>query len=103
MKNRNMVGLKSCNILLIFGTAIVGLLSLEPSQMVWASIVEGSNTSNSNQERGGGCNEDGCLEAIGHINEAKSSLQNGDTEGAQRHLDLAKQALSCSPPYTTGC
>ena len=38
-------------------------------------------SSNSNQQ------------AIDHINQAQSAMQNGDTEGAQGHLDLAKQAL----------
>jgi hypothetical protein len=42
-------------------------------------------SSNSNQQ------------AIDHINQAQSSLQNGDTEGAQTNLDLAKKALGCSP------
>ncbi|MGH9986545.1 MAG: hypothetical protein ACRD8W_21595 [Nitrososphaeraceae archaeon] len=31
--------------------------------------------------------------AIGHINEAQAALQNGDTEGANNHLELAKQSL----------
>jgi hypothetical protein len=37
-------------------------------------------------------------QAINHINQAQSSLQNGDTEGAQMHMDLAKKALTpCNP------
>lgn len=32
-------------------------------------------------------------EAVGHINQAQSALQNGDTEGANNHLELAKQGL----------
>lgn len=117
MKNKSMVSLlKSWNILLIFGTTAVGLLALPSSQMVSASVVSGSNTSNSNQGAAEGCNpitdprcntenpsssssgaSNSNQEAIGHINEAQSALQNGDTEGAQGHLDLAKQALGCSP------
>lgn len=30
---------------------------------------------------------------IVHINEAQSALQNGDTESANNHLELAKQSL----------
>ncbi|MDN5866644.1 MAG: YfdX family protein [Candidatus Nitrosocosmicus sp.] len=91
------------SILLIFGTTIGGLLALGPSQIVWASIVEGSNTSNFSQEGAGGCNPYDCQEAVNHINEAKSSLQNGDTEGAQKHLDLAKQSLGCNPITDPRC
>ena len=36
-------------------------------------------------------------DAVDHINEAQSALENGDTAKAQMHLDLAKQALSCNP------
>jgi hypothetical protein len=55
--------------------------------MLSASVEEetsGPNASNPNQE------------VIDHINDAQSALQNGDTEGAQRHLDAAKEALGCS-------
>jgi hypothetical protein len=89
MKNKRMVSLKSWNILLIFGTT-VGLLALPSSQMVSASY-EGSNASNSNQE------------AIDHINQAQSALQNGDTEGAQMHMDSAKQALGCNKIIDPNC
>jgi hypothetical protein len=34
-------------------------------------------------------------QAINHINQAQSALQNGDTAGAQSHLDSAKQSLHC--------
>jgi hypothetical protein len=112
-----MIGLQSRNILLIFGTTVVALLVPTSSQMQMVSAsVEGSapgaNTSNSNQGAAEGCtpmdprcgpqdqpNSSGASnpnqEAADHINEAKSALQNGDTEGAQRHLDLAHQALGC--------
>jgi hypothetical protein len=30
---------------------------------------------------------------LGHINSAQQALQNGDTEGANNHLELAKQSL----------
>lgn len=45
------------------------LLALASSHIVSASVA-GSNASNSNQN------------AIDHINQAQSALQNGDTEGA---------------------
>jgi hypothetical protein len=117
MKNKSMIGLQSRNIVLIFGTTVVALLVSTSSQMQMVSAsVEGSalgsNTSNSNQGAAEGCtpmdprcgpqdqpNSSGASnpnqEAADHINEAKSALQNGDTEGAQRHLDLAHQALGC--------
>jgi hypothetical protein len=50
------------------------------------SSGSGGSSSNPNQE------------AINHINQAQSALQNGDTEGAQQYLDLAKKALTpCNP------
>lgn len=127
MKNKSMVSLKSWNILLIFGTTVVGLLLALASsqmQMVSASVESGSNTSNSNQGAAEGCNpitdprcntenlnssssgaSNSNQQAIDHINQAQSAMQNGDTEGAQRHLDLAKQALggSCSPYQSPPC
>jgi hypothetical protein len=37
------------------------------------------------------CEEDPmCGQAIDHINQAQSALQNGDTQGAHGHLDLVK-------------
>jgi hypothetical protein len=117
MKNKSVIGLQSRNILLIFGMTVVALLVPTSSQMQMVSAsVEGSapgaNTSNSNQGAAEGCtpmdprcgpqdqpNSSGASnpnqEVADHINEAKSALQNGDTEGAQRHLDLAHQALGC--------
>jgi len=88
MINKSMTCLQSRkNILLIFGITTVALLvSTSSSQMISASVEgssPGSNASNLSQE------------VADHINEAKSALQNGDTEGAQRHLDLAHQALGC--------
>jgi hypothetical protein len=87
MNNKRMLDLRLGNIFIILGTAF-GLLVLVSSQMLSASIpgdASGPNASNPNQE------------AANHINEAKSALQNGDTEGAQRHLDLAHQVLGCDP------
>ena len=116
MKNKSIIGLQSWNILLIFGTTIALLVSTSSQmQMVSASLeggAPGSNTSTSDQGAAEGCtpmdprcgpqdqpNSSGASnpnqEAADHINEAKSALQNGDTEGAQRHLDLAHQALGC--------
>jgi hypothetical protein len=42
-------------------------------------------------------------QAIDHINQAQSSLQNGDTEGAQRNMDLAKNTLGCTPKWPDPC
>jgi hypothetical protein len=51
----------------------------------------------------GGASSDSNQQAIDHINQAQSALQNGDTAGAQMHMDLAKQALGCSPLDPRGC
>jgi hypothetical protein len=70
------------------------VVSTSSSQMISASFQggsPGSNASNLNQE------------VIDHINQAQSALQNGDTEGANGHLDLAKQALGCNPLDPRGC
>jgi hypothetical protein len=86
MKNKSMTDFRLVNILLIFGMTVALVVSTSSSQMISASFQEGSpgsNASNLNQE------------AIDHINQAQSSLQNGDTEGAQRSMDLAKNALHC--------
>jgi hypothetical protein len=125
MKNKSTTDLRLVNMLLIFGTTVVALLVPTSSQlqMVSASVegsAPGANTSNSNQGAAEGCspmdprcgpqdqpNSSGASnpnqEAADHINEAQSALQNGDTEGAQRHLDLAKQALGCNPLDPRGC
>ncbi|MGC2308060.1 MAG: hypothetical protein WA461_06635 [Nitrososphaeraceae archaeon] len=83
MNNKRIPGLRLGNLLIILGTTF-GLLFTVSSQTL-SSQSSDPSTSNPNQE------------AADHINEAKSALQNGDTEGAQRHLDLAHQALGCSP------
>jgi hypothetical protein len=57
--------------------------SQEGSQGTAPASSSSGAPSNSNQQ------------AIDHINQAQSSLQNGDTEGAQRNMDLAKNALHC--------
>jgi hypothetical protein len=116
MKNKSMISLWSVNILLIFGTVVALLVSTSSQiQTVSASLeggAHGANTSNSNQGAAEGCtpmdprcgpqdqpNSSGASnpnqEAADHINEAQSSLQNGDTQGAQMHMDLAHQALGC--------
>ena len=62
--------------------------------MVSASPQTGSpesDASNSSQQ------------AVNHINQAQSALQNGDTAGAQSHLDLAKQALGCNKIIDPNC
>jgi hypothetical protein len=50
-----------------------------------------------------GASSDSNQQAIDHINQAQSALQSGDTAGAQQHMDLAKQALGCSPLDPRGC
>lgn len=96
MKKDNVNGLRLGKILIIFGTAI-GLLAWASPQVVFASISDDdgasvSNSSNPNQE------------AIDHINQAQSALQNGDTEGASMHMDAAKQTLGCDySPYIPNC
>lgn len=80
MNNKRITQLRLGSVLVIFGVA-TGLLVSLSSEVVSASI----SASNPNQE------------AADHINEAKSALRNGDTEGAQKHLDLAHQALGCDP------
>jgi hypothetical protein len=64
-------------------------------------------TNNAGQSQGGsqgtvpdsssssGTSSNANQQAINHINQAQSALQNGDTAGAQSHLDLAKQSLHC--------
>jgi hypothetical protein len=125
-----MIGLQSRKkILLIFGTAVVALLVSTTSQMrmVSASVeggVPGSNTSNSNQGAAEGCSpidprcgledqqnnadvsceEDPmCGQAVNHINQAQSALENGDTEGAKMHMDAAKRALGCNKIIDPNC
>jgi hypothetical protein len=94
MKNKSTTDLRLVNILLIFGMTVALLVSTSSSQMISASVEGGTpvpNTSNSNQQ------------AIDHINQAQSALQNGDTEGANGHLDLAKQALDCNKIIDPNC
>ena len=40
--------------------------------------------------------------AIEHINQAQAALQNGDTETANNHLELAKQSLGKAVPDEQG-
>jgi hypothetical protein len=89
MNNKIIPGLRLGNMLIILGTTL-GLLFAVSSQTLSAQPSD-PNASNPNQE------------AADQINEAQSALQNGDTEGAQRHLDLAKQALGCNPLDPRGC
>jgi hypothetical protein len=104
ISNVMLAGLRLASVLLFIGTAM-GLVGSTWSQMVSATVEEvtpGSNDSSDimrfkqhkdnptqvleNQE-----------EALNHINEAQTALQNGDTQSAQRHLDLAKQTLMFPP------
>jgi predicted lipid-binding transport protein (Tim44 family) len=56
-----------------------------------ASSSSGGSSSNPNQQ------------AIDHINQAQSALENGDTEGAKMHMDAAKQALGCNKIIDPNC
>ena len=73
-------GLRLGKMLIILGTA-VGILASVASPMLITSVEGSAAASNPNQE------------AIDHINQAQSALDNGDTEGARGHLDLAKKSL----------
>lgn len=69
---------------------VIGLLTIMtvPSVMpaaVNASIVPSYHSGDSKFVNGG--------IVINHINEAQEALQNGDTETANNHLELAKQSL----------
>jgi hypothetical protein len=109
MKNKSTTDLRLVNILLIFGMSLALLVSTSSSQTISASFQGGSpgpNNSNSNQSAGSsssGASSNPNQQAIDHINQAQSSLQNGDTEGAQRNMDLAKNALGCTPKWPDPC
>ena len=76
----------------------IGILSavmVLPSVMTAskASIENNSNVSNGFNIPSGSSTHFPVGSAIEHINNAQSALQNGDTEGANNHLELAKQSL----------
>jgi hypothetical protein len=115
-KNIRMISPPSKWLLVTFtfiATAIItGLSTSLPAQVISASIEEVNSGSNDSEDIMKfkqhkdnptqipiGTQE----EAINHINQAQSALQNGDTAGAQSHLDLAKQAVGCSPLDPRGC
>ena len=115
-KNIKMISPPSKWLLVTFtfiATAIItGLSTSLPAQVISASVEEVNSGSNDSEDimrfkqhkdnptQGSiGTQE----EAINHINQAQSALQNGDTAGAQSHLDLAKQALGCNPLDPRGC
>lgn len=99
------------------------VVSTPPSQMIPASVEASTsvpNTSNSNQGAAEGCtpidprcgpqdqpNSSGASnlnqQAINHINQAQSALENGDTEAAKTHMDAAKQALGCNKTIDPNC
>ena len=104
-----MAGLRIGNMLIIVGIG-AGLLGSTWSHMVLATIEGGTSGSNSSDVMRFKQHKDNPTqtpinpeEAVDHINDAQSALQNGDTEGAQKHLDLAKQALGCNPLDPRGC
>lgn len=93
-------GLRLENMLIFIGIAIA-ILGSAWSQLVFATVdtlTSGSNDSSDimkfKQHKDNPTQIPiGQEEAVNHINEAQAALQNGDIESAQRHLDLAKQAL----------
>ena len=87
MNNKMVAGLRLSNILIVLGTA-VGILTSVASTMLTTPVEAQSNP---NQE------------AIDHITEAQSALDNGDTEGAKGHLDLAKKSLDCDRAIDPNC
>jgi hypothetical protein len=127
MKNKGMIGLQSRNILLIFVTTVIALLVSTSSQMQMVSAsVEGLQNNaditckeypplcNAGQSQGGsqgntsdssssGASSNPNQQAIDHINQAQSALENGDTEGAKMHMDAAKQALGCNKIIDPNC
>ena len=115
-KNIKMISPPSKWLLVTFtfiATAIItGLSTSLPAQVISASVEEVNSGSNDSEDimrfkqhkdnptQGSiGTQE----EAINHINQAQSALQNGDTAGAQSHLDLAKQALGCNKIIDPNC
>jgi hypothetical protein len=100
------VGLRFVSMLSFLGIAI-GLLSSTWSQMVSATVEEVTNNTDAimkfKQHKDNPTAPNPNEEAMNHINEAQSALQNGDTQGAQRHMDLAKQALICNPGDPAHC
>jgi hypothetical protein len=107
MKNKSMKGIQSRKILLIFVMTAVALPVSKSSQMhmVSASVEGGTSDSNASDVMHLKQHKDNPTqlpinqeEAVNHINEAQSALQNGDTAGAQMHMDLAKKVLTpCNP------
>jgi hypothetical protein len=60
-----------------------------------AEESQGSSQGTTPASSSGGVSSNSNQQAIDHINQAQSALQNGDTAGAQQHMDLAKQSLHC--------
>ncbi|MGI0043274.1 MAG: hypothetical protein ACRD47_06150 [Nitrososphaeraceae archaeon] len=114
-KNIKMISPPSKWLLVTFtfiATAITGLSTSLPAQVIFASVEEvnpGSNDSEAIMKFKQHKDNPTQIpigtqgEAIDHINQAQSALQNGDTVGAQSHLDLAKQALGCNPGDPAHC
>jgi hypothetical protein len=87
-----------------------------PSTPLVPPVVPGEQPTNSGQSQGGsqdvtpnpsdgdgGGASNSNQQAIDHINQAQSALQNGDTAGAQMHMDAARQALICNPGDPAHC
>ncbi|MGH9987163.1 MAG: hypothetical protein ACRD8W_24720 [Nitrososphaeraceae archaeon] len=93
---------------IFLGLAAIGLLAV----MITSSVMTAANASienNTSDPNSNGTNDPGVIEpgqayiifdqATRHINEAQAAMQNGDTEGANNHLELAKQSLGQAVPY----
>jgi hypothetical protein len=74
----------------IFLGLTIGLLVVMAIPSVMTDI-NASYQNNDSDSSSNGTNDSGG--AIEHINQAQTALQNGDTEGANNHLELAKQSL----------
>ncbi len=94
----------------IFIGIAIGLLAVivTPSVMIAAnaSIEQNSTSADSSGIPNGSSSHfpippDTIEAALGHINNAQTALQNGDTEGANNHLDLAKQSLEVNFNHKT--
>ena len=76
-----------------FVVLTIGLLSIltSPLVMTEANASTQGNSSNPGQVEPGPAYI--IFDAVNHINKGQEALQNGDTEGANNHLELAKESL----------
>jgi len=87
----------------LFVGVVIGLLAIVTVPPVMTAAVNASIQGNSSDSSSNGTNDPSVIQpgqayvifdqATRHINKAQSALQNGDTESANNHLELAKQSL----------